>query len=82
MSQRVSHQDLVKKVLDTKAVDFAAIGKVVAEVGPALALADEPWDGFCGTMRTFIHIFILNPHSGLPVENLGALRGVSGDLKS
>jgi hypothetical protein len=82
MSQRVSHQDLVKKVLDSKAVDFAAIGKVVAEVGPSLALADEPWEGFCGTMRTFIHLYVLNPHPGQPVENLGALRAASGELKS
>jgi hypothetical protein len=64
MGHRINHQDLVKKFLDTKAVDFAAVGKVVAEVGPSLSLADEPWDGFCGTMRTFFHCYILNP--GLP----------------
>jgi hypothetical protein len=64
MGNRVNHQDLVKKFLDTKAVDFVAVGKVVAEAGPSLSLADEPWDGFCGTMRTFFHCYILNP--GLP----------------
>jgi hypothetical protein len=68
MGNRVNHQDLVKKFLDTKAVDFAAVGKVVAEAGPSLSLADEPWDGFCGTMRTFFHCYILNPGLG-PVEN-------------
>jgi hypothetical protein len=61
MGNRVNHQDLVKKFLDTKAVDFAAVAKVVAEVGPSLSLADEPWDGFCGTMRTFFHCYIVNP---------------------
>jgi hypothetical protein len=31
-------------------VDLAAIGKVVAKVGPALALADEPWEGFSSAL--------------------------------
>ena len=29
MSHRVSHQEIVKKVLDSKAVDFGAMGKVI-----------------------------------------------------
>jgi hypothetical protein len=61
MANRVDHKDLVKKFLDTKAVDFAAVGRVVAEVGPSLSLADEPWDLFCGTMRSFFHAYIINP---------------------
>jgi hypothetical protein len=63
MANRVNHQDIVRKVLEEKAVDFAAVGKVVAEIGPALSLADEGWEGFCGTMRTFFHCFIIvNPN--------------------
>jgi hypothetical protein len=81
MSNRVSHQDLVKRVLDAKAVDFAAISKVVAEVGPTLSLADEPWETFCGTMRTFIRVFVLNPHAGGAVEELGGLRAAAGEMK-
>lgn len=81
MANRISHQEIVKKLLDTKAVDFGNIAKVVAEVGPTISMADEPWDGFCGTMRRFVHIFILNPGvTGNPVENLGQLRGVAGEL--
>jgi len=45
MATRVNHQEIVKKLLDAKAVDFANIAKVVAEVGPAVSLADEPWEG-------------------------------------
>jgi hypothetical protein len=30
MSQRINHQDIVKKALDAKAVDFAAVGKLIA----------------------------------------------------
>jgi hypothetical protein len=49
MANRVNHQEIVKKLLDAKAIDFKAIGQTVAEVGPAMSLADEPWEGFCGT---------------------------------
>jgi hypothetical protein len=59
MANRVNHQDIVKRLLDSKAVDFAAIGKTVTDLGPSLALADEPWEGFCGTMRYFIHLYRL-----------------------
>jgi len=88
MSNRVNHQEIVKKVLDSKAVDFAAIGKVIAEVGPSLSLADEPWEGFCGTMRIFIRVFIINNPGlfwgggGGTVENLQALRGAAKELGS
>ena len=54
MSSRVNHQEIVKKLLETKAIDFNAIGKTIAEIGPGISLADEPWDVFCGTMRTFL----------------------------
>lgn len=82
MSNRVSHQEIVKKVLDAKAVDFAAVGRVIAEMGPSLSLADEPWEGMCGTMRTFFHCYILPGTGGVTVENLEALRGASGELGS
>jgi len=86
MAIRVSHQDIVKSVLESKAVDFAALGKLFAQVGPTLSLADEPWESFCGTMRYFIRIFILNPSGGFPsqwnsIADLGQLREVAGELK-
>jgi hypothetical protein len=82
MSNRVSHQEIVRKLLETKSIDFNAIGKTVAEIGPAVSLADEPWDMFCGTMRTFLRLYIINP--GIPgsgVENLGGLRNVAEELE-
>lgn len=83
MSNRISHQDIVKRALDSKAVDFAAIGKVVAELGPSLSLADEPWEGFCGTMRTFIHFYIIKVNPGAnPVEDLSGLRATGGEIRS
>jgi hypothetical protein len=81
MANRVNHQDVVKKLLDSKAVDFAAIGRAVGELGPAMSLADEPWESFCGTMRIFIRIFIIRgPVLGSSVENLAQLGGVAKEL--
>jgi hypothetical protein len=80
MAARINHQDLVKKLIENKSVDFKAIGQTVAELGPSLAMADDPWDVFCGTMRTFIHLYVL-PHGGNPVENLNQLRGIAGEIK-
>ncbi|HEX7777801.1 MAG TPA: hypothetical protein VF424_01105 [Vicinamibacterales bacterium] len=81
MATRVNHQDIVKAVLESKAVDFGAVGKLAAQVGPSLALADEPWESFCGTMRYFIRIFILNPPPWGPFGDLSSLREVAGELK-
>jgi hypothetical protein len=70
MTHRVDHQDIVRRLLESNTVDFKAIGNVVAELGPSLALADEPWEGFCGTMRTFIRLYVLNPHPVLDSQQL------------
>jgi hypothetical protein len=70
MTHRVDHQEIVKRLLESNTVDFKAIGAVVAELGPTLALADEPWEGFCGTMRTFIRLYVLNPHPVLDSQQL------------
>ncbi|MCU1257549.1 MAG: hypothetical protein JWO80_434 [Bryobacterales bacterium] len=78
-AKAVNHQEIVQNLLSTKAVDFAAIGKAVAEMGPSIAVADEPWEGFCGTMRTFIHIYRV-PTVGTPVENLNALSAGAREL--
>jgi hypothetical protein len=56
-----NHQEIVKSLLANKAVDFAAIGKTVAEIGPSRAMAMEPWEEFCGTMRHFVRLYRLGP---------------------
>lgn len=77
--KEMNNHDIVKKLLDTKAVDFNAIGKAVAEIGPTLALADEPWEGFCGTMRTFVHLYKLPWPINNPVENVNTLGQLAGE---
>lgn len=80
MTKSEQHKQMVKQLLDTKAVDFAGIGKFVSEVGPSLSLADEPGDYFCGTNRIFFHVYrVFNP--GVPVETLGELAANAGELK-
>ena len=79
MSASSTHRDIVKKLLDAKAVDFTAIGKVFGEVGPSLALLDFEGDGFCGTNRVFVHVFrIYSP--GIPIETLGELSAATKEM--
>ncbi len=80
MSNSDQRRQIVKQLLETKAVDFNALGKVIAEVGPSLSLADEPGDWFCGTNRIFIHIYrVFGPTN--PVENLGELAANAEELR-
>jgi hypothetical protein len=72
---RADHQRIVKQLLDSKAVDFKAIGEMISAHGNEMALYDDPWDIFCGTMRTFIQVYRLpggiNPAE---LENLADLK--------
>jgi hypothetical protein len=36
----ISNQDIVKRFVEAKAVDFNAIGKLVTDLGPALSASD------------------------------------------
>ena len=81
MVGRVNHQDTVQAILKSKAIDFNAIGKVVAELGPSISIAEEPWEDICGVMRHFIRVYQLPP-IGLPriQPDLADLRQVAGEL--
>ena len=54
-------KDITKRVMEAKVINYDALGKTVAELGPELALLDDPWENFCGTMRYYIRIFRLPP---------------------
>jgi hypothetical protein len=81
MSASGLHREVVSKLLDSKAVDFAAIGKVLGEVGPSLALAEYiDGDPFCGTNRHFVHLYtVFNP--GTVVDPLDELNANAGELQ-
>lgn len=75
-------KDVAKAVLDSKVVNYDALGKTVAKLGPQLALLDDPWENFCGTMRYFIRIFRMPPIGPrVPeLENLEQLRDLTNQL--
>lgn len=77
-----NHHDIVKRLIDSKAVDFNAIGKMVSELGPSIAVSDEPWENFCWTMRMFIH-FYRRPFPGpiFPMGDLNKLGDMARDIK-
>jgi hypothetical protein len=80
MGNSDQHRQIVKQLLDSKAVDFTAIGKVVVEAGPSLSIAEEPVNLFCGVNCIFIRVYrVTDP--GTPVENLGELAGSTGVLQ-
>jgi len=80
MKNSEQHRQVVQRLLDAKAVDFTAIGKVIAEVGPSLAVSDFDGPDICGTMRFFIRVLrVDNP--GTVVENLGDLSANAGELR-
>jgi len=53
--------DISRALLEAKVVNYEALGKMVAKLGPQLAMMEDPWENFCGTMRYFIRIFRLPP---------------------
>ena len=82
MANRINHQDVVKRLLEAKAIDFTAIGNAVAQLGPTVSMADEPWEVFCGTMRRFIRVYHIMSNTDLTnVEDLAKLSGVAGELR-
>jgi hypothetical protein len=76
---RLEHET-VRLLLETKAVDFEAIGAAVAKIGPSVAIYGDGEDWFCGTMRTFVRLFRLPGPRG-PVGDLGSLANVAGELR-
>lgn len=75
-------KDIAKYVLDSKVVNFDTLGKTVAKLGPELALLDDPWENFCGTMKYFIRIFRMPPIGPniTELENLDQLRDLHKQL--
>lgn len=66
------HKEVTKSILDAKIINYEALGKTISTLGPSLALRDDPWETFCGTMKFYIRIFRLPP-VGPRVEELERL---------
>jgi len=50
-------REIVKTLTETKAVDFEAIGRALAQFGPTAALEIDYEPVFCGTMRHYINLY-------------------------
>jgi hypothetical protein len=44
-SKSLSHEDIAKRFVEAKVVDFNAMGSFIAQLGPELAVADAGWHG-------------------------------------
>lgn len=81
MADRIDHQQVVTQLLESKAIDFEAIGATVAKLGPSLALQEEPWESFCLTMRMMVWVYRFPGPFGGPIGDLGALREQASGLQ-
>ncbi len=79
LNQRIMDdvKSISKLVLESKVIDYEALGKTVAKLGPQLALMDDQWENFCGTMKYYIRIFRLPPF-GPRVPDLDRLKMLDG----
>jgi hypothetical protein len=70
-------QEIVKALLETKAINFEALGKVIAAVGPSsIAMEDDGWIRWCGNdMRIYRW-----PRRRLGLEELVVLRDIVREL--
>jgi hypothetical protein len=41
----ISHEEIAKRFVESKAVDYNAVGRFIAELGPILATQDQGWHG-------------------------------------
>jgi hypothetical protein len=54
-------REIVETLVQTKAVNFEAIGQALAKYGPTMALELDYEEGFCGTMRFFVWSYLRPP---------------------
>ena len=73
-------QEIVKALIETKAVDFQALGNAVAKFGASAAMTQDGEDFFCGTMRRFIRFFRIRDVAG-GIEQLAELQQLTREVK-
>jgi len=73
-------REIVETLVETKAVNFEAIGHALAKYGPTMALELDYEEGFCGTMRHYVWAYWRPPTLGEgEAEVIGELLG--GELQ-
>jgi hypothetical protein len=70
---------IVQSLIDTRAVDFDAVGKALAELGPSVgSLRSSGEDWFCTVYHTFLRIYIIRGLTRL--ADPAVLREMAGEL--
>lgn len=75
-----TEQEIVKALIDTKAVNFEALGAAFAKHGAAATFALSGEDFFCGTVRRFIRVFRIVDQTA-SLEQIAELRNIGSEIK-
>jgi hypothetical protein len=76
MALKGQAREVVAALIETKAVDFEAIGSALASFGPTLALDWDYEDPFCGVNRHFVRLvtpWVVGGDGGLTVQGGSAV---------
>ena len=75
-----AEREIVTALLETKAVNFEALGAIVARHGDRITLHLDGEDAFCGTMRRFARVLRLRDElAGL--EHLAELKELNTKMR-
>ena len=77
-AQVLSHEEIVKSFISSRAVDFNALGKFVAEFGESIAISGRGDYGVRFGHYNIIACFKIGPHLFNPAEIGGS--GFAGDV--
>jgi hypothetical protein len=73
-------RQIVTRLIESKGVNFEAIGAALAKFGPSALVNLNGEDVFCGTMRRFVRMYRLRDELA-DCENLAELRQVGSELR-
>jgi hypothetical protein len=68
MPQPIRHEEIVRQFVDSKAIDFNALGKFVAELGPSLAISSRGDYGVRIGFYNVLACFNIGPRLVSPVD--------------
>ncbi len=72
MAREISHEEIAERFIQAKVVDYAAMGRLIAELGPLLAVGDRGWHGInFGRFHSLA--------CSMPAEDLSRLVGSLGN---
>jgi hypothetical protein len=76
---QANEAEIVRTLIETKAVDFETIGRAFGQFGANATLTLDGEDVFCGTMRRFVKVYRL-PDPRLSLEQLAELQQLRGEV--